>query len=271
METELFERFAPRLRHFARNEIPPPELLIQPPEGRYAIYYVPFEYVNAGAKLVLVGITPGPEQIRLASDAACLCIGEKLPSHEILRRAKAAAGFGGSMRERLIKILDYLRIPQFLGIEGSATLWGEHQSLVHTTSILRYATFQDGKTFNGPFEKIAKCRFLLDQFQRSFVTELEELSPDAVFLAMGPVPYEALEWCTGRNVIRTTQILGRIPHPSSKSGSAVPYFLGEKHRNDLKPRDPVRRYCDRLDADRKAIRERLAQLIGNSPSSAQGS
>jgi hypothetical protein len=42
--------------------------LILGSEGRYSLEYVPFEHVNAEARLVIVGITPGPNQRNEAYD-----------------------------------------------------------------------------------------------------------------------------------------------------------------------------------------------------------
>ena len=39
-------------------------------ESRYQLQYIPFEYVNRDARLVIVGITPGMNQLRLAYEAA---------------------------------------------------------------------------------------------------------------------------------------------------------------------------------------------------------
>jgi len=59
----------------SEEQIIRPELLLWE-RGPLSIYYVPFERVNPGAKLFLVGLTPGRQQMWRASMAAARALRE---------------------------------------------------------------------------------------------------------------------------------------------------------------------------------------------------
>lgn len=69
MNTELLEKFAPVLISPSAPVVRDSRLLMDS-EGEVAIYYSPFEYINPKAKIVLVGITPGPTQMVNANNVA---------------------------------------------------------------------------------------------------------------------------------------------------------------------------------------------------------
>jgi hypothetical protein len=60
MDTVLFTRFEPFIRNFDQTSLAP---LLLDRDGALSIYYAPFDYINSAAKLVLVGITPGRQQM----------------------------------------------------------------------------------------------------------------------------------------------------------------------------------------------------------------
>jgi hypothetical protein len=257
-----FERMAPRIRAFRCDEIPPPDLLISAPDRNYKIYYLPFEHVNRAARIALVGITPGPDQLESAYAKCAVLLQKGLPREEILEQIKVAAGFAGQMRAQLIKMLDYLDLPKRLNIERSDSLWRENSFLVHSTSILRNATFKRDKRFNGPFAEILSSQVLLDCFLSGFARELKGLDETA-FIALGPTPRDALRWCAEakQGYIQRKQILGCFPHPSGSNRGDVAYFLEKKRLDQLHPRDPTRLRAKRLDADREELKINLAELF----------
>ncbi len=69
MKTDLIERYAPVLC----GSMPPvvrDSRLLMDASGDVKIYYAPFEYINPNARVVLVGITPGPTQMVNANNEA---------------------------------------------------------------------------------------------------------------------------------------------------------------------------------------------------------
>lgn len=137
-----FEAMVPRIRAFRAHEIPPPEMLISPPDLKYKIYYLPFEYVNRGARIVLVGITPGPSQLAIAYSEAVVLQQRGLSPEQILEQVKIAAGFRGQMRSQLIKLLDFMEIPKLLAINDSASLWSNN-----SRNVTGHSTVVSGRCF----------------------------------------------------------------------------------------------------------------------------
>src|SRR5258708_1069657 len=73
------------------------------PADDLELRYIPFDPLPApDARVVLVGITPGQTQLRLAVAAAREALSRGLDDDEVIRRAKSAAAFGGAMRTNLI-------------------------------------------------------------------------------------------------------------------------------------------------------------------------
>lgn len=62
MKSSLIEKFAPVLCDPRPPAVRDPRLLMDA-SGDVKIYYAPFEYMNPSARIVLVGITPGPTQM----------------------------------------------------------------------------------------------------------------------------------------------------------------------------------------------------------------
>ena len=74
------------------------------------------------------------------------------------------------------------------------------------------------------------------------------LLPDALYVALGPTPRDALLHCVAAGLIDRHQVLGSLAHPSGNGGSQVGYFLREVPVSGLKDRDPVRNRAASLDA-----------------------
>lgn len=100
-----------------------PELrLYGGPADDLELRYIPFDPLPApDARVVLVGITPGQTQLRLAIAAARQALSRGLDDDEVIRRAKSAAAFGGATRANLIWMLDRVGLPGALGIASTGT------------------------------------------------------------------------------------------------------------------------------------------------------
>ena len=70
-------------------------------EKNIEIYYAPFDYINSKAKIVIVGITPGLQQMLQSY--------EVINQRKSLKEVKDLSSFKGSMRTGLIKYLDELK------------------------------------------------------------------------------------------------------------------------------------------------------------------
>lgn len=227
----------------------------EPDQGHH-VFYVPVEHVNVRARLVLVGITPGPTQIPLARSVAREHLLSGAPDEEVLVKAKQAAAFAG-MRDRINQMLDHFQIPRLLGLGAASDLWGSEFRHLYPTSLVPNAAFKGVAYFNGPFESILTVPLLREQFEMHFVPSLSLIPKEAVFIAMGPVVQEGLSWCVDRGLIRRQQLLGYFPHASGRSGSQFGYFMRQKRLSDLKPKDPVRYRARDLDAAYDAIAKNI--------------
>ena len=79
------------------TDVPRPELLLFE-KGSLSVRYCPFDIVNPKAKLIIVGITPGLQQMFLSCQEAQKALHEGATGESALLRAKAIGGFAGSMR-----------------------------------------------------------------------------------------------------------------------------------------------------------------------------
>jgi hypothetical protein len=217
-------------------------LLAKSDDGRVEVFYVPFEHMNLEAKLVIVGISPGPNQMTLAYDAVQARLKTGLPQDFVLARAKREGSFGGpTMRPNLVKMLNFFGIPDLLNIAKAEDLWGTAWTDLQATSIVPHAAFRNGEPFALGFDEVLASKPFKETFEHDFAATLPLLSPQARYIALGPTPLAALEWCSQRGLIKASQILGAFAHPSSNGGSQVPVYLGEKRIDDLAPRDPVKK------------------------------
>jgi hypothetical protein len=262
MRPDFYASFAPIIK-----EIPPADLrdvamvrarLRIAVDGDLEICYAPLEYVNANAKVVIIGITPGQAQMinAVAEYRRQLIAGAAY--EQALRAAKLTGAFSGGMRPNLIQLLDGIGLHEALGIETCGDLFGARSGLAHTTSILRNPVFLRGGNYNGSPSMVSHP-LLRDQVLGLFAKDIE-LTPDAILVPLGNRVAEALHWLASEGVIKRDRILDGLPHPSGANGERIAYFLGRKSRTALSPKtDP-----HRLDRSREALMERVASLRGHS-------
>ena len=151
------------------------------------------------------------------------------------------------MRPNLVKMLNHFGFDEFLGISDVNSLWEENASLLHATSVIPHAAFVNKKPFARSFDEIIASSLLKGCFLDSFVASLSRINGGALYVALGPTPRSALEWCVANGQLGRQQVMGEFAHPSTAGGSRVPYYLREKSRDCLNSRDPVRGSCDKLD------------------------
>lgn len=261
MDTALFERFAPILKEYGASAVGRPELSLatQPP---YEVRYIPFEYVNGQARLVIVGITPGTTQLELAYAEAQRLLNMGVVDIEILRSVKDIAGFGGSaMRPNLLRMLRHFNFANLLGIQSEDDLWGSAAHLLHATSVVPNAAFKKGKMFSGSFAEIMKADVLREQYAEQLIPSLKEMPPDAMYVALGRTVLDALRYCVDIGLIRDSQLLGAFPHPSRSAGSQVSIYLGEIEPEALKASDPVRHRVPWLIEARERMQNATSSLL----------
>ncbi len=122
MTSKLFAQYAPLIRSLDASELDGgPSLTAKlrlAQEGSIEICYVPFEYINPAARVVIVGITPGRTQLVNAIKEARRQLDSGMDHESALRAAKQTGAFSGAMRPNLINLLDCVGLHNWLGIDS---------------------------------------------------------------------------------------------------------------------------------------------------------
>lgn len=239
MDTPLFARFAPLLRDLSddalETEIRQPQRLLLDSRlqggKRIDVAYAPFEHVTPGARIVLVGLTPGRQQMGNALREARRALRQGLSAPDALAAAKVFASFSGPMRSNLVALLDGIGVHRLLGLASTASLWGADAGLVHFTSALRNPVFVDGANYSGA-PSMLTTPLLREQLQAGLAAELAAL-PGALVVPLGPKVAEAVETLARQGVLDPARVLAGLPHPSGANAERIAFFLGRKPRAAL--------------------------------------
>lgn len=174
-----------------------------------------FDYVNPEAEVVIVGITPGNSQTKGSR--------EGLTPKEI----KQKYAFKG-LTNNMAKMLDYIGVNTFLGINSCKSLWKEDFDRVEMTSLLKNATYKvtgSKKEMFKDADMITKSEDLRKEFEEGFVKDCEQYNNARLFVACGQGVYDELMKLKERGVI-TAPIVG-IAHPSGNNVIKVKYYMDE--------------------------------------------
>lgn len=230
----------------------PSELLMHQ-EGSFETFYAPFEYINANARVVICGITPGFQQADIALSAARDALKKGCIPTDAAMVAKNTASFAGVMRSNLIAMLDDIGVQKLLDLPSCSELFGSASKDVHYTSALRYPVFHKGGNYSGTpsMVRTPALRYQLDRFLKE---ECQVLS-DALWIPLGPKVAEALEYISQQGVISPDQILTGLPHPSGANAERISIFMGRKAPEAASARTNPQILLD--------ARQRLLQKIEN--------
>ncbi|CAJ0860791.1 hypothetical protein AMST5_01334 [freshwater sediment metagenome] len=259
MSQSLFTVFAPLLRTITESELraeiaQPQRLLIESADFRgkkLDVAFAPFDYVNPAAQIVIVGLTPGRQQMANALLAASRSLKNGDSEAQAMREVKTFASFSGPMRANLIAMLDAIGVNQWLRIATTGSLWEADAPRVQFTSVLRYPVFVNGANYSGAPAPISSP-FLRRQLLTWFTTELA-LLPHAVFVPLGPAVDEALRVAAREVGFDCRRVLSSLPHPSGANAERIAFFLGRKRREAL---------SSKVDPDKLiAAKQRLDQQV----------
>lgn len=196
-------------------------------EQDMSIYYVPYEYVNTAAKVMIIGITPGFTQMEVAIRSAREDLVNGVSYDLIDQRAKKLASFAGSMRKNLIDMLDQIGLPAALGIKSSELLFYELRDLLHTTSAIRYPVFIKGKNYTGHSPIILKSETLYHYAESIFLPELLAVK-DALVIPLGKSVSDVVKHFADKGWIDKERCLFEMPHPSGANGHRKSQFEQNK-------------------------------------------
>jgi len=258
MDTNLISRFAPVIRNLTAAELRGSPSLRQKltlaQDGDLQVCYAPFEYINPSARVVLVGITPGNQQMvnAVAEARSQLDAGRDLD--HVVMAAKQVGAFSGDIRGHLVNLLDHIGLHCWLGIDSCMALFSSARNLVQTTSVLRNPVFYRGKDYNGT-PNMTRHPLLRSQLAEHFLHDVRAL-PNAVFVPLGDKVSAALEYLAEQGHLNGSRILAGLPHPSPQNIERVRYFLGQKAREALSTKTSP----DKIDAAREGLRARVSAL-----------
>lgn len=234
------------------KDIPPSFLISR--DAKLSTHYIPFDYVNTRAKLVLVGITPGLTQWKNAIAEMQRQLQQGASMDVALEETKKVGAFSGAMRNNLIELLETIGIQDWLSIASCASLFDQDKHLVHTSSVLRHPVFVNGTNYNGTPD-MTKTLILKSLMLEHFAKEAAQFK-NALFIPLGPVVSDGLNWLANEGVLRSQQILHGLPHPSPANAERIAYFTGKKERTALS----TKTNADKLDAARSSLITQVQNL-----------
>lgn len=225
--------YAPRLRRAALSELSIESAL----ESEFALYsdeqvglfYAPFDYLEAGAKIAIVGVTPGPTQ----AFAAIRCALEGMQAGHDDRRIQAAvkhaASFKG-MRRDLVKWFDAVGLAELLSAElQRAVLTGCARRGPH---YVRRA-LPDIRALQRWLAKLERIRRQRARPSRSEGDDSQDPRPgtasaaDAIIVPLGKAS-DAVEYLCKRGELDASRCVLGFPHPSPASARRHELFAARR-------------------------------------------
>lgn len=197
------------------------------------VYYAPHnEYINYKAKIFIIGITPGFQQMSTSIKEARILLEENENIEVIQYKCKVKGRFSGSLRKNIINMLDYIKLNHALNLKSCSELFYEKDYLLHTFSLIPYSVFVKGKNYTGHTPKLINNKFLMSYVYENFLCELNELE-NVIIIPLGKAVEEVLNKLSEENTINGDNILRGFPHPSGANVNRL-IQLEEKKENMMK-------------------------------------
>jgi hypothetical protein len=200
------------------------DLLIEK-EKDLSMYYAPHnEYINNQAIIVIVGITPGWYQMKMAFEQLVKRLYHGRTREQVLKEVKKAASFSGAIRANLIQMLDDCGIHKAIHVHSTSSLFEEHRDLLHTTSIIKYPVFYEGKNYNGHQPSIEKSSLLVQYAFDVFPNELHQIKQSALIIPLGKTVEHVFYQLRQEGKLPNHFYLFGFPHPSGANGHRKKQF-----------------------------------------------
>lgn len=220
-----------------KNKYTKEELLISDflvdKEDNIEIYYAPHnEYVNKEAKVFIIGITPGFQQMNTAMVTARKAIEEGYSIEEIQYICKEAGRFSGVIRKNIISMLDEIKLNKALDINSCNELFEERDDMLHTVSLIPYSTFINKENYSGHTPKLIKSDFLMKYIYNNFLNEYNSLKnrDEILLIPLGKAVEEVLIKLEKEKKIAKGNILLGFPHPSGANVNRVKQLEENKYK-----------------------------------------
>lgn len=226
----------PKGTELSKDDLQVDKLLMER-SGKLEVYYAPHnEYINPSAKVIIVGLTPGFTQMRVAIQEAIIGLEAGLSDEEVCRRAKETARFAGTMRSTLVHMLDTLELHQYLNLTTCDELFQVQQKILHTTSLLRFPVFVEKKNYSGTNPILRSNPFLRDCALSSLGEELSILS-QALIIPLGKTVEGMLQLLVSEDKLDHRRCLWGFPHPSGANGHRFKQFASHQENMTKALRD----------------------------------
>tara|TARA_B110000114_G_scaffold15994_1_gene15517 strand:+ start:256 stop:999 length:744 start_codon:yes stop_codon:yes gene_type:complete len=196
-------------------------------QGNIEIYYAPFDYINVNASIIIVGITPGWSQMEKSFKTVIKELTKNNDFSSAIEKVKSECSFAGSMRNNLIKMLDELELEKQLNIQSTSELFDVENNYLHSTSVIKYPVFNNGKNYTGSSPSPLKSEILWEQIEKSFIPEINKFKGKLI-IPLGKSVNEVLSKIQSENKLNENFILNGFPHPSGANGHRAKQFDNNK-------------------------------------------
>lgn len=208
---------------YTREELLTSDFLIDK-QDKMEIYYAPHnEYINQRARIFIIGITPGFQQMNMAMATAR----KELELNENIKviqyKCKVSGRFSGSLRKNIISMLNEIELNKILDINSCDELFSNKDYLLHTVSLIPYSVFVNKQNYTGHTPKLLKNEFLMQYVYDNFVNELQSIKDHKklLLIPLGKAVEEVLCKLQSDGVIDSKQILRGFPHPSGANVNRI--------------------------------------------------
>jgi hypothetical protein len=186
-------------------------------------HYAPLDAVERDARIVLVAINPGLNQVLEAYAAARdrLWAGAGWEAASV--SAKRAAAVIGPQATNLARMLDSLQIPARLAAAGgrpataSRALLGDPSGTVHLTYCVRYPVRVQHRDYTGRRPVLLRAPRLREFAFELLAAELDAM-PAALVIPLGRIAGDVLVALAAEGRLRLERCLFGLPHPSGANG-----------------------------------------------------
>jgi hypothetical protein len=200
---------------------------------KLSCFYAPFDHVNRQADIIIAGITPGRTQMNRSINALKLAMDSEQDINTALKSVKQHASLSGSMRPRIVEMLNRLGYAKLLDIECCSSLWAEHNHRVHFCSVLKYPIFVGGKDYCGQ-PKLFNTPELQQLLFEEFVHDISTINPKAVIVPLGEMVAAVLTTLHQQGHIQQqlTTFQNKVvapPHPSGANAESIALLLRQDY------------------------------------------
>ncbi len=218
------------LGYVSREMVLRSEFLIY--ENNYSVFYAPHnDDYNPSAEIIMIGITPGWSQSKLAYETVLsqLQVDPSASYETLCRQAKLSSRFAGQMRTNLIHMIDQLPLAERLSIPEVSWLFRTDCPLLHTTSLIKYPVFlHKGGSFvnySGYSPSLLTDDYLQHFICQSLSSELAMIPHIKMIIPLGNIVERALLTLFPEY---SDRVLCGLPHPSGLNAHRISAFEHQK-------------------------------------------